>query len=265
MNKNTDNIFAEERKRMIVNEVNKRYKITVPQLCDLFMVSPATIRNDLRDLESLGLLKRTHGGAIKNNEQTNFEPNSLEKEIANVKQKSDIAQAAVRFVCEGDTIILDTGTTIYEFSKQLKNVKNVTVVTNDLQTALYLEKETPVSVILVGGLVRKGFHCAVGARTLASLEGLHVDKAFIAANGVSTTHGVTTPNIEISKVKELFIQMANEVYLLADSSKLGKTSFVRFTDLKNIDVLITDEGISQNFLQELRSMDVDVIVTADNN
>lgn len=260
MNKNNESMFAEERKRLIVSEVNKRYKITVPQLCELFMVSPATIRNDLRDLEAAGLLKRTHGGAIKNNEQTNFEPNSNEKEISNVNEKSAIAQAAIKYIREGDTIVLDTGSTIYEFAKTLKAVKNLTVVTNDLQTALYLEKETSVSVILVGGTVRKGFHCAVGARTLASLEGLHVDKAFIAANGISATYGITTPNIEISKVKERFIQMANEVYLLADSSKFGKTSFVRFADLKSINVLITDEGIAQDYLQELHNLDVDVVI-----
>jgi len=258
-----ESIFAEERKRMIVSEVNKRYKITVPQLCELFTVSPATIRNDLRDLESLGFLKRTHGGAIKNNEQTNFELNSIEKEISNVKEKAAIANTAVRFIREGDTIVLDTGTTVYELSKRLKNFKNLNVVTNDLQIALYLEKETLVNVILMGGTIRKGFHCAVGARTLASLEGLHVDKAFIAANGVSTTHGITTPNIEMSKVKELFVQMANEVYLLADSSKMGRTSFVRFAELKNIDMLITDGGISQDFLQELEDMDVDVTISSE--
>jgi DeoR family fructose operon transcriptional repressor len=263
MNKSSENMFAEERKRMIVNEVNKRYKITVPQLCELFMVSPATIRNDLRDLESLGYLKRTHGGAIKNNEQTNFELNSVEKEVSHVKEKAAIADTAVRFVREGDTIILDTGTTLYEFSKKLKDFKSLTVVTNDLQIALFLEKESSVGVILLGGSVRKGFHCAVGARTMAAMEGLHVDKAFIAANGVSATHGITTPNIEMSKVKEFFVQMANEVYLLADSSKMGRTSFSRFAELKDIDMLITDGGIPGDFLQELRDMDVDVTVAAE--
>ena len=164
---------------------------------------------------------------------------------------------------EGDTIVLDTGTTLYEFSKRLKSFKTLTVVTNDLQIAFYLEKETQAQVILLGGAVRKGFHCAVGARTLASLEGLHVDKAFIAANGVSTANGITTPNIEMSKVKELFVQMANEVYLLADSSKMGRTSFARFAGLKDFDMLITDSGIPQDFLQELNNMDVDVTIADD--
>jgi DeoR family fructose operon transcriptional repressor len=261
MNKTNDNIFAEERKRLIVTEVNKKYKVTVPQLCELFAVSPATIRNDLRELEMCGLLKRAHGGAIKNNEQANFELSSSEKEISNVVEKMAIANTAIRFVRDGDTIVLDTGTTVFEFSKMLKCFKNLTVVTNDLQTALYLEQETQVHVILLGGTVRKGFHCTQGAGTLASLSELHVDKAFIAANGVSTVQGITTPNIELSKVKERFVQMAGEVYLLADSSKMGRISFVRFAELKNVNMLITDKGITTDFLQELRDMDVNVTVS----
>ncbi len=253
-------IFAEERKNLIVSTINKNSKVTVPQLCDLFNVSPATIRNDLRDLESMGLIKRTHGGAIQNKEQANFEPNSFEKEISHVNEKKEIAACALDYVRNGDTIILDTGTTIFEFSKLLKQRNNLTVVTNDLQTAFYLEREPSVSIILAGGILRKGFHCTVGARTLASLEGLHVDKAFIAANGITVSQGLTTPNIDLAKVKEFYLSMANEIFLLTDSSKFGKTSFVRFSELSAIDVMITDSKIQKDMLEELENIDINVVI-----
>jgi len=257
---NNENIFAEERKRMIVDEVNKQYKVTVAQLCDLFTVSPATIRNDLRDLEELELLKRTHGGAIRNNVKANFELYPVVKEVSHSKEKREIAEATFQFVKEGDTIILDMGTTMFEFSKLLRNIPNLTVVTNNLRIASYLESESSATVIVVGGMLRRGFHCTSGARTLTALNGLHVDKTFIAANGVNANYGLATPNIEIAKLKEKYVNMADEVYLLVDSSKIGKTSFVSFANLKDIDVMITDSSISESTLEEIRSLNLEVIV-----
>ncbi|MEG2520693.1 MAG: DeoR/GlpR family DNA-binding transcription regulator [Christensenellaceae bacterium] len=113
MNKNhEDSIFAEERKHLIVDLVNKNVKTTVINLCERFGVSPATIRNDLRELEEAGLLKRTHGGAISNT-KANYEPNAYQKEVENVEEKKMIAKYAAKYVQEGDTIVLDTGTTTF--------------------------------------------------------------------------------------------------------------------------------------------------------
>ena len=117
MNKSgEDGMFAEERKHMIVDLVNKNIKTTVNNLCEEFSVSPATIRNDLRELEEAGLLKRTHGGAI-SNIKANYEPNAYQKEIEHVNEKKAIAKRAAQYVHEGDTIALDTGTTTFELAK----------------------------------------------------------------------------------------------------------------------------------------------------
>lgn len=181
---NKSPLFAEERKQKILDLLKEKSKLMVPELCSEFGVSPATIRNDLRELENAGLLKRTHGGAIKVS-KTSFELNSYQKKVTNLNEKKAIARIAINYVEDGDTIALDTGTTTLELARLLSSRKNITVVLNDIEIAAYLENEQNIDVILIGGSLRKGFHCTVGPIAVRSLQGLYVDKAFMATNGIS--------------------------------------------------------------------------------
>lgn len=262
MNKKPDeNIFAEERKHLIVELINKQVKATVAELCNNFSVSPATIRNDLRELEVAGLLKRTHGGAI-SNKKANFELNSYEKEVENIHKKMAICKAALEYVQDGDTIAIDTGSTTFEFAKMLPAKKNITVVTNDLQIASYLEKNSDVTIILTGGVVRRNFHSIIGPIALSSMEGLTVDRCFLAANGVSISRGITTPNMEQAQIKQKLVSFSDEVILLVDSSKMGKASFVKFAEFKNVDLMITDDEAPEDILEELKKLGVSIEVAA---
>lgn len=254
-----DSMFAEERQHMIVDLVNREVTATVEALCDHFHVSPATIRNDLRELEERGLLKRTHGGAISNS-RAGFEPDSYQKEVSRIAEKRAIAREAVRRVREGDTIALDTGTTVFELALLLPRFKDLTVVTNDMQIASFLERESSAHILLAGGMIRTNFHCTVGPLTLSSLEGLNVDKAFIACNGVTPKSGVTTPNMDLARVKEKLIAIASEAYLLADSSKMGKTSFCQFAAITDLGAIITDEGIDPAMVQAFTDAGTGVIL-----
>ena len=132
------------------------------------------------------------------------------------------------------------------------------MVTNDLQIATYLEKFSEIDTILTGGLVRRNFHSTVGALSLESIKGLNVDRSFMAANGVHLTRGITTPNIEQAQVKQGLVAAADEVILLADSSKFGKASFVKFADFAQIDLIITDDELSEDIRSELTRMGVNV-------
>ncbi|MBT3320341.1 MAG: DeoR/GlpR transcriptional regulator [Clostridia bacterium] len=258
MNNNPEeNIFAEERKQMIVELINRQIKTTVAALCEKFSVSPATIRNDLRELELAGLLKRTHGGAM-SNKKASFELNSYQKEVENIEQKVAIGKAAMNYVQDGDIIAIDTGTTTLEFAKQLADKKNITVVTNDLKIALHLEENSQMDVVLTGGAVRRNFHSTIGLIALNSLKELSVDRSFIAANGVEVRRGITTPNIEQAQVKERLVEFADEVILLADSTKLGKASFAKFADLKEIDHIITDSDAPEEIVAEIESKGISV-------
>ena len=259
-----DEIFAEERKRMIVDLVNKNHKTTVANLCSEFSVSPATVRNDLRELEESGLLKRTHGGAI-SNLKANYEPNSYQKEIKNIEEKKAIARVAVECIKEGDTIALDTGTTTFELAKLLVNYKDLTIVTNDLQIAAFLERDSNAKVIIAGGEVRRNFHCTTGNKAIDTIRDLNVDKTFIAANGFSIKKGLTTPNIDMAKVKTLMIELADEIILLADHTKLDRSSFVWFADFCKVDVLITDWNADRDYIELVRKEGLEVEICDQEN
>lgn len=261
MPKQPDAIFSELRKQEINDLVNTHGKVTVNELCQHFFVSPATIRNDLNELDLKGKLKRTHGGAISNNRGANYEPTSKEKEEQYTLQKRSIAQAALAFVHEGDAIIIDTGTTTYEFAKLLIDIPDLTVVTNDLVIASFLEQCSNANVILLGGSVRKHFHCTVGKTVLDMMDNLHIDTAFMASNGINKVRGLSTPSIEMANIKQKMINIAEKTILLADSSKIDKDALIFFAPLDDIDILITDKGADEKFLNAAESYNISVIVS----
>lgn len=233
-------LFSEERRTRILELIRERKKLTVNELCELLNVSPATVRGDLRDLDREGLLVRTHGGAIEKT-RAGFEQISSKRSTVNLAAKQAIAAAAERFVEEGDTIVLDTGTTTMELAKRLSAISRLTVVTNDLEIARVLEDAPGADVVLLGGSLRKGYHCTVGPAGMQMTSELRVDKAFIATNSLSPEAGATTPNIQQAETKKAMIAIARKVILLCDSGKIGKESFARFADLQQIDVLVTDQ------------------------
>jgi DeoR family transcriptional regulator, fructose operon transcriptional repressor len=232
-------VFVEERKRDILEYVVSRKKATVAELCARFGVSSATIRNDLRDLEENGALVRTHGGAIVR-VQARFEPDADEKGPQRIAEKRAIAALAVGCIEAGDTIVIDTGTTTLELARLLGSKQDITVITNDFTIATCLEGHPSATVHFLGGILRKRFHCTVGPRAEEALRGLTVDKAFMGANSFSTEKGAGTPDLQQADLKKTMMSIATKVYLLLDSSKMGKNSFARFALPQEIDCLVTD-------------------------
>lgn len=236
-------LFAEERQEQIISLLNQNSKLLVPELCDYFKVSPATIRNDLRDLSAKGRLKRTHGGAIPIS-KTTFEPTSADKDDIQLDKKKRIALLAAELVEDGDTIAIDAGTTMLEFAKLLCNKKALTIVTNDIRIASYLESNSVHTIIILAGVLRHGLQCAVGPLTINTINSLNVDKAFIATNAFHTKKGFTTPDINQAEVKKALIRSSSESTILCDSSKMNSICFMEFAHLHDIDRLITDEDVS---------------------
>jgi DeoR family transcriptional regulator, fructose operon transcriptional repressor len=238
---NGTGLFVEERQTKILEFIEEHRKATVAQLCQHFGVSSATIRNDLRDLEASGLILRTHGGAMVKT-KTGFELDSSQKQVQNLEAKRRIAQAALRQIEDGDTVILDTGTTTLELARLLAHKRNVTVVTNDLEIARLLEASESLQVVVMGGILRRGFHCTMsyGTSEREALEGLSVDKAFMGVNSFTLKRGASTPDIRQAETKKGMIAIATSVILLCDSSKFGRTSFVQFARPEEVDTIITD-------------------------
>lgn len=252
-------LFMEERKSEILSLIASRHKVTVAELSKRFGVSTATIRTYLRDLDSAGLLVRTHGGAIEK-QRSGFEPMAREKESQHPELKQEVAVKALGCVDEGDVILIDTGTTCHAFARQLAvSGRRLTVVTNDILIAAELESVDSFQILVLGGLLRRGLHCTVGIQGQTLAEGIVVDKAFMATNAFSVERGATTPDINQASSKQQMAAMAHKVYLLCDHSKIGLASFARFATADDIDVLVCDDGLSGTDKKQIENAGIEVL------
>jgi DeoR family fructose operon transcriptional repressor len=251
-----DTMFAEERKRKIIDLLNQNKKVTVAELVHLFNVSSATVRSDLRELNDKGQIIRTHGGAIVET-GASFEPDTEQKRDLNLAAKQQIARIAIELVNDGDTVIFDTGTTTLELAKLLGQHRRVTAVTNDFEIARVLEEMSSINVLMLGGEIRKKFHCTVGAAGINMLAQLTVDKVFMGTNSLSISKGASTPNIQQAETKKAMIASAKKVILLCSNNKLGKDSFAHFASLDQIDTLVIDQiDDNEKFEFEERGLEV---------
>lgn len=254
-------LFAEERRNRLVEFINEHKRVTSQELCDAFSVSSATIRNDLRELDERNLISRTHGGAICRS-QTGFETKIEMRLSDNLSEKRTVAQLALTQINDGDTILIDSGTTVYELAKILNERRDLTVITNDLTVAGILEKHDSCEVLVIGGRLRKGFHCTVGSGAHALLQAVSVDKAFMGANAFSAKKGASTPDVTHAEIKREMIKVAAKVILLCDHSKLERDSFMNFAKPEDIALIITD-AIPDELRQEYEELDISIL-SADN-
>lgn len=250
-------MFAEERQKKIYEQIIKNKRATLSELCEKFGVTSATIRTDLETLQSQGLIKRTHGGAILQS-KTGYEIIPSER-LEKKDEKQRIAQKAAALIGDGDTVIIDQGTTCREMSKFISDKRNLTVIVNDLVLALELEKETDATIIMLGGIVRKNYSSVSGSMTLDSLNGIFVDKLFLGANAVSMRNGISTPNSGTADVKKEFVKKASEIYVLADSSKFERTSLYRILGCDQVNGIITDTGLRGELSEAFEAAGVNII------
>lgn len=252
-------MFAEERKQQILELISKNQKIVVPELCNLFGVSPSTIRNDLRDLRDSNLITRTHGGAISNTKM-GLEPLPSDKETKMLQQKAAIARTAAELVDNDDIIAICTGTTTLEFAKRLLDKQRLTVVLNDIRIACFLEENSDFTLFILGGIVRRGFHYV---NTDGSpLPPINIDKMFFSCNSLSASMGATVPDFHLAANVASIMGIASETVLLCDSSKLGSVSFAQIAPVSGIGTIVVDSGADPEDLKELEARDARRILIA---
>jgi DeoR family transcriptional regulator of aga operon/DeoR family fructose operon transcriptional repressor len=244
--------MSEERRRQILDLIERKGSVRVDDLASRFSVSHVTIRKDLTDLEERGLLQRTHGGALPAF-KSRFNLSFLEKEQLNAAQKSSIARAAASLIDEGDAIILDGGSTTLALAREIKSTfKHLVVITCSIPIALELS-HTSWDVILVGGSVRQHSLALIGPAAISTLREYHADKTFVGATGVTIADGYSTPNPNDAALKRAMMRAANKTYVLTDSSKLGHAALVNFARLDEVATLITDAAAPQDFLREMQA------------
>jgi DeoR/GlpR family transcriptional regulator of sugar metabolism len=233
--------------------------VGIGELSKEVQVSPATIRRDLNHLQSLGEVQRVHGGVVCIESRLE-EPLFEDKTLIHAGEKRHIAEAALRYIQPGQTIYLDGGSTVLELARLLRDRSHLTVVTNSLRAVLELAGRGP-NLIFVGGELRRLSQTVVGPLTRLTLEQLNLDRAFMGTIGLSLKEGLTTTDPAEAYTKELVMQQAREVILLADSSKVSKVSFVQAGSLEKIGILITDRLTDREFVRQLRRHKIEVIQT----
>lgn len=248
---NTAHTFAEERRAAILAMLERSASVQVAELARAFGVSAVTARADLDALEAAGKLRRTHGGAV--SLQKALTVSIQDKRInLNVAAKQAIAQTAIELVEDGDSIIVDSGTTALELVRALGARRNITVITADVTIANYIDDSLPqTDVILLGGALRKGHRYLYGPLALRALEVLHADKAFLCPTSLVPNRGLMTNFEQMAQVKSAFIEAASTSIALIDATKVDAGGLMLFAPLNKIDVIVMDHDPQGILAQEI--------------
>ncbi|WP_405634065.1 DeoR/GlpR family DNA-binding transcription regulator [Streptomyces sp. NBC_01178] len=251
-------MYAPERQQEILRLAQESGRVDVPSLAEEFQVTAETVRRDLKALDRAGLLRRVHGGAIPAG-RLGFEPDLAERDAVAADEKDRIARAALAELPVEGNVIVDAGTTTVRLAAALPVETALTVVTHALPVAARLADHPGVALHLVGGRVRPRTRAAVDAWALGAYAEVNADVVFLATNGFSPGGGLTTPDLAEAAVKRALIKAARRVVLLADSGKFEQEHFARFGDLADVDLLITDTGLSPDDARSIESRGTEVV------
>lgn len=259
-------MYATERHERILGELDAAGRVSVASLSRTFDVTAETIRRDLDALEAAGALRRVHGGAVRRSSLV--ELGLGERERRNAPAKRAIAVAALELLRQAApaAVSIDAGTTTSAFAELLADFTPaeaaLDVVTNAVPIVLRLQDNPSLTVHSVGGVVRPETSAAVGGPAIDAFARMRCDIAFVGANGVSAAFGLSTPDEREAAVKSAMVRSARRTVALIDASKYGEEAFIRFADLADLDVLITDRDPDTALAAALHSAGVEVVVAA---
>lgn len=245
-------MFADQRRRRILEIVNARGSARVRDLAEIVAVTEPTIRKDISDLDSQRLLRRTHGGALAL--RPSYEPDVSARVDVNAQAKRTIARACLNEIRDGDAIFLDSGTTMLALAEELSPTEvarpgrdsphpgpaNVNVLTNALAAAAVLAPSPGVRHTVLGGQFRPAGGCFVGPLAVEALQRFRLNIAFIGVTGLSED-GLTVADLSEAQIKITAMERARRVIVAMDHTKLGATDFVKVCDLDSVDTIVTDQ------------------------
>ncbi|WP_222265013.1 DeoR/GlpR family DNA-binding transcription regulator [Modestobacter marinus] len=254
-------MYAEERQQAITGLVSQRGRVAVTAVAEHFGVTTETVRRDLATLERAGMLRRVHGGAVPVGALTVVESAFGERRGTRTEAKRRIAKAALALLPgPHGSVVLDGGSTTAALAELLPGDRSLTVATNSVPIAARLAPSPGISLHLLGGRVRGITQAAVGLSTVAALADLRADVVFIGTNGISATHGFSTPDEAEAGVKRAMASAGQRVVVLGDSSKIGREHLVRFAAVEDVDVLVTDDEADPAVVAELEQQGIEVLV-----
>jgi DeoR family transcriptional regulator of aga operon len=254
-------LLVEERRRRILERLEQQERVTVADLVRLFEVSAVTIRGDLDTLAEAGAVVRSHGGALRRKDAPEDVPITV-KETLHHAEKVRIGRAAAQMIKDGETIMLDSGTTTAEVARQIRllNLRSLNVITNALNIAMELASLPHVRLIMIGGVLRQMSYSLAGPPAEQTLRSLHADRLFLGVDGLDPEVGLMTPDVVEAQLNAVMIQVSREVVVVADASKFQRRSLSVIAKLDVVHKVITDSRANAEVLSVLRARNLEVIV-----
>lgn len=248
-----------DRRDEIIRLIQENGKVRVEELSATFKVSSVTIRNDLSYLEKKGVIDRVYGGALAR-VAVAYDSALTEKAKLHMDEKRRIGAKAAEMICDGDSIVLDSGTTTLEIAKRIKDRRDLTIMTNAVNIATELAGSPQLSVMLTGGRLRENSFSLLGPQAEAVLKEFYFDKLFLGVDGFDLEFGLTTPNQLEAHLNAVMLTISKEVIVVTDSSKFGRRGLCRIGGPENLNRIITDTGISQEYRDSFRDTGIEVIL-----
>ncbi|KAI1692094.1 deoR-like helix-turn-helix domain-containing protein [Ditylenchus destructor] len=253
-------LLIDERRQLIRDQVQTQGRVTVEELAERFGISVVTIRSDLNALASSGALMRTHGGALAHRDSEEV-PISVKQKLRH-EQKVRIAIEAAKLIKDGETIMLDSGSTTEEIAKQIRGMRlqSLNVITNALNIAVLLATVPGINVVMPGGLLRQNSYSLSGPQAVTALQSLYADRLFLGVDSLDPDIGLMTPHLLEAQLNAQMMKIARQVVAVADASKLMKRNLSVIAPVEQLDILITDDEADAAIVAELRRRGVDVVL-----
>ena len=252
-------ISSLERQQKLTRLLEQTGRISVAQICDHFGVSEATARRDLETLSEQGKLQRVHGGAIAV-EQAPPELPILERETEQPDEKLRVGRAAAALIADNETVFLGSGTTVLEVARNVRNRRNLTVITNSLPVLNTLAGLDGITVVSLGGMLRNTELSFIGHITEQALSEVRADKVFMGARGVSLEHGLTNDYLQETMTDRAILRIGREVVIVADHTKINRVATAFLASVDNIHTLVTDKDADKEFVKAIKKQNINVIL-----
>ncbi len=254
-------LIPAERRNRIREIIRAQGIVRVSALSELLGVSEITIRRDLEQLEHEGVLERTHGGAIYS-QRMRLEPLYTEKDRVHREEKRQIGAAAAALVADGETLLINSGSTTLQIFRHLADRENLRVITSNMG-AVMETRGLDLELIFVGGTYREQSNSLVGPLALHSLQQVYGTKCFIGVDGISRKYGLTTPVSQEAEIARTMIERTHgQVIVVADHSKLGVVADFMTAPIEKVDVLVVDNGFEESYRDELEELGIEIIVAS---
>lgn len=252
-------LAVEQRRNRIIEIITDENMVRVGDLSSRFEISEVTIRNDLAELEKAGHLNRVRGGAVSTN-KSYIDMSILERLSTHEAEKKKIAAYIASIVNQGDTLFINSGTTSIYVAKEIKNIRNLFIVTNSILIAQELNSSQNSNVILLGGNIEAQYQFTYGDDTVEQLAKYRADKFIFTCDGISAKAGITTYHPPEFAVNKAFIKNTNSTVCIADYSKIGKVSRIRLGGIDTADTLVTNQNANEKEVALMKKSGLEIIL-----